>query len=309
MNDKCLCQRVFKRHHFAVAFSAMFALHSSLLLADVHVQDSDIQGSDVQASDVPDSHVQSSNDSNTASTVSASQDSTSGHSGAKVMGFSMPENAFNFPEWPVKQAVAKDMPPPPPLGPYMSTALNGEQTGEPHFESMITVPVPDFEKAPITTFSPDLPWPGDKNSANRWAPEKGYTFVAPNARPPQPVFKQNVNRGNAYQANPQRQQNHYSRPSRPVSSSRPVSMPNTMMNNRPMYNAPVRRAPGGAYPGYNYPGPNYPGPNHSGSNRTRPYTNAMPQHRMNQQPQVNTGYNRSAYGAPPQIKPSSGHQR
>jgi len=294
MSCQRLCQKAFKGNRLAIVFSVMFALNSPLLLADEHGQ--------------------------------GSQNSSSQNSETKVMGFKMQENQMHFPEWPVKQVVVKDALPPPPLGPYMSTALNNEQTGKPHFQSMISIPVPDIEDTPMTTFSPDLPWPGDNGgTANRWTPDKGYTFVAPNVRPPQPSFaqasNQQANRSNAYQGNtgqnsvsPQRQQNHYSRPPMPASS-----MYNKAMNSRPVYNnAPVMRGPARPNSGANYYAPanqlrrnpsmqprNVPANNNARYN-VNPYSNAM-----GRPPRVDAGYNRSAYGVtrPPQMMPSSGNHR
>ncbi len=110
--------------------------------------------------------------------------------GSRDAGFKIGESSFRFPSWPDKTvSSAKDIPPPPPLGPYMSSALNADQSEKPAFA--VTMPAPDMgAAAPMTTFSPDIPWPGDDaEPVKRWQPDDGYHFVAPGFMAPQPFIQ------------------------------------------------------------------------------------------------------------------------
>ncbi len=152
-------------------------------------------------------------------------DSNSGveDGGSRKAGFSMGDKSFRFPAWPDKKpAAVKDVPPPPPLGPYMSSALNAEQGQQPKFGSIMSMPVPAIDDTPMTAFSPDLPWPGDnRQQANRWLPEDGYQFVAPGFSAPL-VNRPFVNRaGDAAGGHPQSNTRAYRLPL-PVRPQMPV---------------------------------------------------------------------------------------
>lgn len=104
---------------------------------------------------------------------------------------------FKFPEWPIRKQHQRVVMPPPPPGPYMSTALSDDYSmrgfafsqtagqsaleGDAHQQ--------DISDAEISmdTFSPDRPWPKDMRShieePQRWMPESGYQFVQPAAGP------------------------------------------------------------------------------------------------------------------------------
>ncbi len=94
-------------------------------------------------------------------------------------GFSFSEDAMRFPEWPAKKVQLKDIPPPPPLGPYMSSALNNGQIESPRFSNAAPARAPAVQDLPAANFSPDMPWPGDEQNTHRWMPESGYQFVPP----------------------------------------------------------------------------------------------------------------------------------
>lgn len=69
---------------------------------------------------------------------------------------------------------ADDVTPPPPPGPYMSTALpeSPDFGGEQHsmYDDMVSSPF----------FSPDMPWPSGRNMMpRRWMPDEGYVYAPP----------------------------------------------------------------------------------------------------------------------------------
>lgn len=102
------------------------------------------------------------------------------------------QNQYNFPRWPERQRVQKDMIPPPPPGPYMSLALNDFSTNEPSFGSELdnVEEVSNASLAPVEVFSPDRPWPENLRPVKRWVPENGYRYVTPQANnKPQPVTR------------------------------------------------------------------------------------------------------------------------
>lgn len=104
----------------------------------------------------------------------------------KSAGFSLSEKTMDFPEWPHRQVFSQDIPPPPPLGPYMSSALNNGAIDEPKFTGHVEKPPVNTDDSSMAMFSPDVPWPGD-NSSSRWMPESGYQFVPPGFSPSKPV--------------------------------------------------------------------------------------------------------------------------
>ena len=99
------------------------------------------------------------------------------------------EDRFSFPRWPEHSMPRREIIPPPPPGPYMSTALNRFSLEGPSFDQAeISRPVGrsavalETADTRATEFSPDMPWPDDPGSNNssplkRWQPEKGYHFV------------------------------------------------------------------------------------------------------------------------------------
>jgi len=105
------------------------------------------------------------------------------------------ENRFSYPRWPEHSMPKRDIIPPPPPGPYMSTALNRFSLEGPSFDRPeISRPprrsMPAFESADtrMPAFGPDMPWPDDPGSNNstplkRWQPEKGYHFVDESEKP------------------------------------------------------------------------------------------------------------------------------
>jgi hypothetical protein len=92
------------------------------------------------------------------------------------------QRGFFFPRWPERHEVRRERIPPPPPGPYMSSALTGDSIEEPSFsqrnrhEMMF-----ESNSASVETFSPDAPWPSNFDSPHRWKPEDGYNYVKPQA--------------------------------------------------------------------------------------------------------------------------------
>ena len=105
---------------------------------------------------------------------------------------------FKFPAWPERQQLNRQTVPPPPPGPYMSSALSDFSVKGPSFaintdRDELNQPVSrvDPSNVPMETFSPDRPWPeqhADKKhkrdcppacSPGRWMPENGYQYVQP----------------------------------------------------------------------------------------------------------------------------------
>lgn len=87
---------------------------------------------------------------------------------------------------PQRQSTSKEMIPPPPPGPYMSSALSDFSVKAPSFGRAYNKPVyrHDSSFIPMDVFSPDIPWPnnlrGNKNrNVDRWMPENGYRYVQP----------------------------------------------------------------------------------------------------------------------------------
>ncbi|PCJ87143.1 MAG: hypothetical protein COA54_06455 [Thiotrichaceae bacterium] len=92
------------------------------------------------------------------------------------------QSVYSFPKWPVRQQVKRDRVPPPPPGPYMSSALNGHSIKAPSFSHRVNKPERVFDSSNISldTFSPDIPWPANLRQApSRWMPENGYQYVPP----------------------------------------------------------------------------------------------------------------------------------
>jgi hypothetical protein len=180
-----------------------------------------------------------------------------------------PLMANNFPRWPERQRVEKEIVPPPPPGPYMSLGLNdfpvsetpfGRDTNNPHVQL-------DISGAPVQAFSPDEPWPKNIRPTKRWMPENGYQYIEPQAE---------KNLYPAMRDNPAN--NYYSYPGAPY-----MAWPGA--NN---WSSPTMGAPA---PSYRYT-PDY-GPRYNASANT----NRPPQVNPNRPPQVNPAY-RVPYPAP-----------
>ena len=106
------------------------------------------------------------------------------------------ENRFSLPRWPERSLPKREIIPPPPPGPYMSTALNRFSLEGPAFDRP-EIPRPprrgiaalETAETQIPEFSPDnMPWPGGPGSNNstplkRWQPQKGYHFVDESEKP------------------------------------------------------------------------------------------------------------------------------
>ena len=89
--------------------------------------------------------------------------------------------AFNFPRWPAREQASREVMPPAPPGPYMSSALSPFSMTGPAFsrDANQTAIRMRSTEMPMKAFSPDIPWPGNLDSPQRWLPENGYTFVNP----------------------------------------------------------------------------------------------------------------------------------
>ena len=112
---------------------------------------------------------------------------------------------YRFPDWPQRlQITKKQIIPPPPPGPYMSSALSDYSVRAPSFGSDAN----NYEQqkpayrhrmpaAPMDMFSPDIPWPENLRQAkhkhkhqapNRWMPpDTGYQYVKPQSPQMPPV--------------------------------------------------------------------------------------------------------------------------
>jgi len=100
--------------------------------------------------------------------------STTG-SGSNASDHRLP--SMRYPQWPAKNLFTREIIPPPPPGPYMSTALNNGQIKEPHINGMHnTVHSPD-KTATAAKFNPDTPWPDEKTMTRRWRPDNGYHYI------------------------------------------------------------------------------------------------------------------------------------
>ena len=91
------------------------------------------------------------------------------------------QRTFQFPGWPERRKVAhKERIPPAPPGPYMSSALSGTSFNGPSFAPVDKPAVKlDSPRSPMRAFSPDISWPGNSKTPDRWKPENGYNYVKP----------------------------------------------------------------------------------------------------------------------------------
>jgi len=156
-----------------------------------------------------------------------------------------------YPRWPERKQVHRDMVPPPPPGPYMSSALSDFSVKGQTFRS-----TPDRETMRASTanldpynismdaFSPDRPWPKslrgntNKPAPGRWKPDNGYQYVTPssNAVSPGRISNKNAYRGS---------QNNYG------------------YNSGPGFTMPGFSRPGNNGPGFNQSNMNWPGMSNS----------------------------------------------
>lgn len=91
---------------------------------------------------------------------------------------------YDFPKWPDKGPIRRERVPPPPPGPYMSSALSNYSFEGPSFASKLSdseEPDVPFDKSDMTlqAFSQDVPWPSNVSAPNRWEPQNGYQYVEP----------------------------------------------------------------------------------------------------------------------------------
>ena len=104
-----------------------------------------------------------------------------------------------YPEWP-ERFLREEIVPPPPGGPYMSTALSGADAFPDYTGGIRNEP--RERQMPSPFFQDDMPWPEVKDMPERWMPESGeYTFVPDEivkrleAAPARPSFRQGFEPG------------------------------------------------------------------------------------------------------------------
>ncbi|HEB82533.1 MAG TPA: hypothetical protein ENJ11_06695 [Gammaproteobacteria bacterium] len=111
-----------------------------------------------------------------------------------------------FPQWPGREQFRREIVPPPPPGPYMSSALSDVSVKGPAFSANRKPPVQTQASAPaaggMQKFSPDRPWPDDLRPTQRWKPENGYHYVAPPVGSVQPTGVYNRGYRPAYRPYP-----------------------------------------------------------------------------------------------------------
>lgn len=134
------------------------------------------------------------------------------------------ERQHYFPRWPERKTEHREIVPPPPPGPYMSTALTltSPDTGKSPFtreRGTDRAPARHGSDVAMSMFSPDIPWPSTSDSPNRWEPEAGYHYVQPQAN----ARDNTQDRARTYHAAPARYQNGYMRQA--ANRSLPVRQP------------------------------------------------------------------------------------
>lgn len=111
--------------------------------------------------------------------------------------------SYKYPRWPIRRMAAREVIPPPPPGPYMSSALSGftvkglsfsrdssfDRDADSDFDSTSDEVndsefILDSSGTEMGRFSPDIPWPKNLKSKNtrlpnRWMPDSGYRYVNP----------------------------------------------------------------------------------------------------------------------------------
>ena len=114
----------------------------------------------------------------------SSQASTSGAKAAPTNSAAVNEsqNAYYFPRWPERRHEKRERLPPPPPGPYMSSALaldGSAVSNSPFSRDQGPAKVSTQSSVSKSTFGPDTPWPSNSRSPHRWKPESGYHYVQP----------------------------------------------------------------------------------------------------------------------------------
>lgn len=90
------------------------------------------------------------------------------------------QREFSFPRWPERQQVNREVIPPAPPGPYMSSALSGSSINGASFAADNKPAIkPESSSLPMEAFGPDIPWPSKSKTPDRWEPENGYNYVKP----------------------------------------------------------------------------------------------------------------------------------
>ena len=111
----------------------------------------------------------------------ASSDAPEAAAGSAVASDSEEQQRkFSFPRWPERHQVNRELIPPAPPGPYMSSALSDSSFNGDFFAAdnkpAITLEPPSW---PMDAFGPDTPWPSHSQTPDRWEPESGYHYVKP----------------------------------------------------------------------------------------------------------------------------------
>ena len=93
------------------------------------------------------------------------------------------QRRFSLPRWPERQQINREVIPPAPPGPYMSSALSGSSINGASFAAD-NKPAIKLEPSslPMDAFDPDIPWPSNSQTPDRWVPENGYNYVKPAAK-------------------------------------------------------------------------------------------------------------------------------
>jgi len=121
--------------------------------------------------------------------MQAEQSSTSAKVGSQVIqsdpsAYNERQRMHYFPRWPERKIEQREIVPPPPPGPYMSSALTltgSDADNSPFTREQRSAGRPARSSVSMSTFSPDIPWPSTSDSPNRWQPETGYHYVQPQA--------------------------------------------------------------------------------------------------------------------------------
>jgi len=142
----------------------------------------------------------------TSMQAQSSEASTSGSEAAPTNSATVNErqNTHYFPRWPERRHEKRERLPPPPPGPYMSSALaldGSAVSNSPFSRDQSLAKVPAKSSVSKSTFSPDTPWPSNSHSPHRWKPEAGYHYVQPQAEnQPYPAVPSNYQYGYRYPA-------------------------------------------------------------------------------------------------------------
>ena len=182
--------------------------------------------------------------------VSGSAEKT--ESGLKVAADDQPRD-FKFPAWPERQQSNRSVIPPPPPGPYMSSALSDFSVSAPAFggnHDSYEMNKPVFQSnpsdIPMQTFSPDRPWMDHAYrkhkynvecppacSPQRWMPENGYQYAPLVKKRSYPVMQ------NRMPVQPNMPDMNRSGSRLPSMGSAPIGQYRYAPNHAPRYNAPM----------------------------------------------------------------------